>query len=87
MILRRSLLPPGLDREERAAALRRLIAEQHRAELKKLKLDRDRRRTSTVGWMIDYYPNERGWQHQPGNVDPRGRIFFAEIKTVKRRRR
>jgi hypothetical protein len=35
MILRRSLLPPGLDREERAAALRRLIAEQHRAELKK----------------------------------------------------
>jgi hypothetical protein len=33
----------------------------------------------TSGWILDVYPGERGWVDQPGNTDPKHKVYFAMV--------
>jgi hypothetical protein len=54
------------------------------AATKALVVRHARRGLVTTGWVHDVYPNERGWVEQPGNTDPKRRVYFAQVITRRR---
>lgn len=71
-MMRRFLLPVGLDQEGRRQAVRELA------------LKHARRNLVTTGYVHDVYPDERGWIDQPGNSDTRRRVYYAHIHTKRK---
>jgi hypothetical protein len=70
MALRRILLPAtATTAEARLAAVHDLVVKHHRRNL------------ITTGYVLDIYPSERFWVDQPGNTDPKRRVYYAEIFT------
>ena len=54
---RKFLLPAGLDQQGRYRACRELV------------IKFDRKGLVTTGYVLDVYPDERGWVDHPGNID------------------
>jgi hypothetical protein len=74
MTMRRFLLPAtATDTEARMQMTADLVRKRHRKGLE------------TTGWVEDVYPDERGWVDQPGNSDPKRRIYYAYVATRRRR--
>ena len=38
-----------------------------------------RRDLDASGWVLDVYPDERGWVDQPGNTDPQRCVYYGII--------
>jgi hypothetical protein len=69
MVTRRILLPAGLDAEARLRATKELVRKYHRKNL------------VTTGYVLDVYPDERGWVDLPDNNDDRRCVYYAHIHT------
>jgi hypothetical protein len=68
-MLRKILLPAGLDHGGRLNACHDLVLKQHLRNL------------VTTGYVHDVFPNECGWINQPGNTDDRRRVYYAYVYT------
>jgi hypothetical protein len=68
------LLPAGLDEEQRIEIVRQRMMRMRR-----------RRDLDASGHVLDVYPNERGWVDQPGNTDPRRRVYYGIISRWRRK--
>ena len=73
---RQFLLPAGLDREGRDKALQDLLVRHHKRGPQKNMI--------STGWIMDVYPGERGWVNQPGNIDPKRKVYFAMVSKWKK---
>ena len=73
-MMRKILLPAGLDQEGRLRACRELVRKHCRRHLE------------TTGYVLDVFPDERGWVDQPGNTDEKRRVFYAHIHTRRLKR-
>jgi hypothetical protein len=73
---RRFLLPAGLDREGRDKALQDLVMRHHKRGPQKNMI--------STGWIMDVYPGEHGWVNQPGNTDPKRKVYFAMVSKWKK---